>query len=53
MAVGVILFYFKGGFNFDEKATSLKKLAKIWIILNAVLIVSAIIKNSEYVSFLD
>lgn len=51
MAVGVILFYFKGGFNFDEKAKNLKQLAKIWILLNGVLIVSAIIKNSEYVSF--
>ncbi|TPG40189.1 DUF4173 domain-containing protein [Flavobacterium pectinovorum] len=51
MAVGVILFYFKGGFNFDEKATNLKKLAKIWIVLNVILIVSTIIKNSEYVSF--
>ncbi|TDX09374.1 DUF4173 domain-containing protein [Flavobacterium sp. S87F.05.LMB.W.Kidney.N] len=51
MAVGVILFYFKGGFNFDEKAASLKKLAKLWIALNVILIVSAIIKNSEYVSF--
>ena len=51
MAVGVILFYFKGGFNFDEKAKNLKKLAKIWILLNAILILSTIIKNSEYVSF--
>ncbi|MDR6762603.1 hypothetical protein J2Y38_002814 [Flavobacterium sp. 2755] len=51
MAVGVILFYFKGGFNFDEKATTLKNLAKVWIVLNVVLIVSAIVKNSEYVSF--
>ena len=51
MAVGVILFYFKGGFNFDKKAKNLKQLAKIWILLNGVLIVSAIIKNSEYVSF--
>ncbi|MBF4517516.1 DUF4173 domain-containing protein [Flavobacterium sp. ANB] len=51
MAVGVILFYFKGGFNFDQKATTLKKLAKIWIFLNGILIVSTIIKNSEYVSF--
>ena len=51
MAVGVILFYFKGGFNFDEKAKKLKGLAKIWILLNAVLIVSTIIKNSEYISF--
>jgi hypothetical protein len=51
MAVGVILFYFKGGFNFDKKAKNLKKLAKIWILLNGVLILSTIIKNSEYVSF--
>lgn len=51
MAVGVIMFYFKGGFNFDKKATYLKTLAKIWIFLNGVLIVSTIIKNSEYISF--
>jgi len=51
MAVCVILFYFKGGFNFDEKAVQLKRLAKIWIFLNGILIVSTIIKNSEYVSF--
>ena len=51
MAVGVLLFYFKGRFNFDEKAKNLKKLAKIWILLNGFLILSTIIKNSEYVSF--
>lgn len=51
MAVGVILFYFKGGFNFDEKAKKMKRLSKIWIVLNGILIISAIIKNSEYVSF--
>ena len=51
MAVGVILFYFKGGFNFDKKAKNLKRLSKIWIFLNGILIISTIIKNSEYVSF--
>jgi hypothetical protein len=51
MAVGVILFYFKGGFNFDTKAKNLKRLAKIWILLNGILIISTIIKNSEYISF--
>ncbi|QGK76940.1 DUF4173 domain-containing protein [Flavobacterium sp. SLB02] len=50
MAVGVIMFYFKGGFNFDKQAANLKKLAKIWIVLNGLLIVSTIIKNSEYIS---
>ncbi|TCK54795.1 uncharacterized protein DUF4173 [Flavobacterium sp. 90] len=50
MAVGLILFYFKGGFNFDKKADNLKKLAKIWIVLNGLLIVSTVIKNSEYIA---
>ncbi len=51
MAVGVLLFYFKNGFNFDEKAKNLKRLSKIWILLNGLLIVSTLVKNSEYVSF--
>jgi len=51
MAVGVIMFYFKGGFNFNKKAKNLKRLSKIWILLNGILILSTIIKNSEYVSF--
>ena len=46
-----MLFYFKGGFNFDKKAINLKKLVKTWILLNGVLIRSTIIKTSECVSF--
>lgn len=49
MAIAVIMFYFKGNFNFDEKAKSLKVLAKIWIVLNAVLVISAFAKNTEYI----
>ncbi|MGR3854739.1 DUF4153 domain-containing protein [Chryseobacterium indologenes] len=49
MAILVIMFYFKSGFNFDPKAGSLKLLAKIWIFLNAVLVVSAALKNYEYI----
>jgi hypothetical protein len=49
MAILVILFYFKKGFNFDEKAKLLKISAKIWIVLNAVLVISASLKNSEYI----
>jgi len=49
MAIAVIMFYFKGAFNFDTNAGILKTLAKIWVILNAVLIFSAIAKNTEYV----
>lgn len=50
MAIGVIVFYFKSSFNFDKAAGLLKKLAFLWIILNALLIVSAFLKNTEYVS---
>jgi len=49
MAILVIMFYFKGGFNFDIKAKSLKVLAKIWIFLNVILIISASVKNTEYI----
>ena len=49
MAILVILFYFKRGFNFDEEAKSLKISAKIWIVLNAILVISASLKNSEYI----
>lgn len=49
MAILVIMFYFKSNFNFDPKAGLLKTLAKIWIVLNAVLVFSAIAKNYEYI----
>lgn len=49
MAILVIMFYFKSGFNFDSKAKLMKILAKIWIFLNAVLILSAAVKNYEYI----
>lgn len=49
MAILVIMFYFKSNFNFDTKAGSMKILAKIWIFLNAILVVSAMVKNSEYI----
>lgn len=49
MAILVIMFYFKSGFNFDPKAKLLKILAKVWIVLNAILILSAAAKNYEYI----
>lgn len=49
MAILVIMFYFKSGFNFDPEARLMKILAKSWIVLNAVLIISAMLKNSEYI----
>lgn len=49
MAIVVIMFYFKGYFNFDINSKSLKIWAKIWLFLNAVLVISAFAKNSEYI----
>ena len=49
MAILVIMFYFKSDFNFDPKAGLMKILAKIWIFLNAVLVLSAAVKNYEYI----
>ncbi|WP_223601814.1 DUF4153 domain-containing protein [Chryseobacterium sp. GVT01B] len=49
MAILVIMFYFKSGFNFDPKAGLLKILAKIWIFLNVILVISAAVKNYEYI----
>jgi len=49
MAIVLIMFYFRGGFNFDRKAQWIKILAKIWILLNAALVFSAFIKNTEYI----
>lgn len=53
MAIALILFYFRGGFNFDTKAKTLKILAKIWIVLNATLVFSAFAKNTEYIATTD
>ncbi len=49
MAILVIIFYFKSNFNFDPKAGLMKVLSKIWIVLNAVLVFSAMAKNTEYI----
>ncbi|WP_419868859.1 DUF4153 domain-containing protein [Chryseobacterium sp. CT-SW4] len=49
MAILVIMFYFKGGFNFDSKAKFLMILAKTWIFLNAILVCATLAKNTEYI----
>lgn len=49
MAVGVVLFYFKSRLNFTQDGRTVKVLAKIWLALNAVLVLSTLTKNSEYV----
>lgn len=49
MAIAVIMFYFKGNFSFDQKSETLKALAKVWVYLNAILVISAFAKNTEFI----
>ena len=49
MAVLLLMLYFRSYFNFDDKSLLLKKLAKMWIVLNSLLVLSALIKNTEYI----
>ncbi len=50
LSVVVVLAYFKGQLNFDEKATKIKNLAQVWVVLNGVLLLSAVIVNSQYIA---
>lgn len=49
MSIFVLLFYFKSYFNFDPKAQFLKLISKIWIVLNAILMIITFLKNIEYI----
>ncbi len=49
MAIGVILFYFRNKADRRRASLVLKKLAYTWLILNVLLLVSALVKNGEYV----
>lgn len=51
LSIVVVLLYFKGQLVFDSKAQTMKILAKIWIVLNGVLIVSTLIVKTEYIAF--
>lgn len=50
LAIGLILFYFRATKKTGTSWARLRFLAYIWIILNALLVVSAVIKNAEYIS---
>lgn len=48
IAISIILFYFRGALNF-EKSKTLKILALIWIVQNALMIISNIYRNNLYI----
>lgn len=51
LAIAVILFYFRRELNFDPKIGSTKKMVYIWIALNSLLVLSAFLKNGQYIIF--
>ncbi|HXB14034.1 MAG TPA: DUF4153 domain-containing protein [Bacteroidia bacterium] len=49
VAIAIILFYFRGRLNFFEKSKTIKTLAYLWIIQNAVMLFSSACRNLIYV----
>lgn len=50
LAIGLIIYYFGSRAQLPDEDRLLKKSAFIWIVLNALLVISAFIKNGEYVT---
>jgi hypothetical protein len=49
LAIGIILFYFRGRMNFDSQSTTIKALAYTWLAQNLVLVTLTMLKNGLYV----
>lgn len=49
MAIGMILFYFKSRIDLKTEGKLLKNLSMIWLLLNALLVLSTFFKNGEYI----
>lgn len=50
MAIGVILFFFKGKLNFEQNNTWLRRTAYLWILQNVVLVATTCVRNTWYIS---
>jgi hypothetical protein len=49
LSMGIMLYYFRGNQNFYQKNERLKWLAYIWIVQNAIMVISVCIRNSHYI----
>ncbi|WP_458629139.1 DUF4153 domain-containing protein [Winogradskyella sp. PC D3.3] len=49
IAIMILLYVFRGNLNFYEQNTTLKRLAFAWIILNILLVLSIVFKNTQYI----
>ena len=52
IAIGIILFIFRGDLNFFEQNHQLKRLTYVWILLNVILVLFTSYKNWAYVEAL-
>ena len=50
IAIGIILYFFRGNLNFYTENRTLKNIAFSWIILNVVLIILIAVKNQIYIT---
>lgn len=50
IAVGLIMWFFKGDLNFNKQSKTLKLLVYFWILQSAVMVISAMVRNSWYVA---
>ncbi|MDP1802693.1 MAG: DUF4173 domain-containing protein, partial [Bacteroidota bacterium] len=50
IAVGLIMWFFKGDLNFNKQSKTLKLLVYFWIVQSAVMVISAMVRNSWYVA---
>lgn len=53
IAVGIILYFFRGKLNFDEKAKTLQVLALVWMLQNLLLTATGAYKNLLYIDIED
>lgn len=51
IAIMILLYVFRGNLNFYKDNKSLKRLAFTWIILNILLVLSIVFKNSQYIYY--
>lgn len=51
IAIIILLYVFRGNLNFYKENKTLKQLAYAWIILNILLVVSIVFKNSQYIYY--
>lgn len=51
ISILLVLFYFRGNLNFYSKNVWLKRLSNIWILQNAILVLSVVIRNFWYVHY--